>query len=122
MDLIDKVNEKHANPRARDIPDFRSGDTVAVHARIREGDKVRVQVFQGTCIAIKAKGRMNGHFRVRKASGGTGVERTFPFHSPAVERVEVLRRGKARRSKLYYLRERSGRGARIAIDHERGPS
>ena len=119
MDLIDAVNEKHANPKALEIPAFRSGDTVAVHARIKEGDKSRIQVFQGVVIGVKARGRMNGHFRVRKTSGGTGVERVFPFHSPMIERVEVVRRGKSRRSKLYYLRGRSGKNARIATDYER---
>ena len=119
MNTIDRVNEHYANPKAQEMPDFRSGDTLAVHAKIREGDKVRVQVFEGICMAIKAKGHMNGHFRVRKVSNGVGVERVFPFHSPNIEKVAVLRRGKARRSKLYYLRRRSGKGTRIAIDYDR---
>ena len=119
MNLIDVVNEIHANPKAKDIPDFRTGDTVAVHAKITEGSKTRIQVFQGVCISIKRKGSVNGHFRVRKISSGIGVERVFPYHSHNVEKVEVVQRGKSRRAKLYYLRDRSGKSARIAIDYDR---
>ena len=119
MNLVDVVNELHANKNVETMPDFRTGDTIAVHARITEGAKSRIQVFQGVCIALKEKGKLTGHFRVRKMSSGIGVERVFPFHSPNVEKVEVVQRGKSRRAKLYYLRERSGKSARIAIDYDR---
>lgn len=119
MNLIDIVNEDHKNPNVENHPDFRTGDTLAIHVRITEGAKSRIQIFKGVCIAIKEKNRISGHFRVRKVSSGIGVERVFPFHSPTVEKIEVLQRGKSRRSKLYYLRERSGKSARIAIDYDR---
>lgn len=119
MNLIDIVNADHLNPKAANIPDFKTGDTVAVHTRIKEGDKSRIQIYQGVVIALKERGRLTGHFRVRKISSGTGVERVFPFHSPNVEKVEIVQKGKARKAKLYYLRERSGKSARIAIDYDR---
>jgi large subunit ribosomal protein L19 len=119
MTLIDVVKADHKNVNVEKLPIFKTGDTIAVHARIKEGDKSRIQVFKGTCIAIKKNGDMNGHFRVRKMSSGMGVERVFPFHSPNVEKVLVLQKGKSRRSKLYYLRDRSGKSARIAIDYDR---
>ena len=119
MNLIDVVNADHINPKAADIPTFITGDTIAVHARITEGEKSRIQIFQGVVIAMKEKGRMTGHFRVRKISSGIGVERVFPFHSPNVEKVEIIQRGKSRRAKLYYLRDRSGKSARIDIDYSR---
>jgi large subunit ribosomal protein L19 len=119
MNLIDVVNEVHANPKVKDIPDFRTGDSISVHARITEGSKSRIQIFQGVCIAIKRKGSVNGHFRVRKVSNGMGVERVFPYHSHNVDKVEIVQRGRSRRAKLYYLRERSGKSARIAIDYDR---
>lgn len=119
MNLVDVVNADHMNPNVENIPHFITGDTVAVHARITEGAKSRIQVFQGVVIAMKEKGKLSGHFRVRKMSSGIGVERVFPFHSPNVEKVEVVQKGKSRRSKLYYLRERSGKSARIAVDYDR---
>ena len=119
MNLVDVVKQAHTNPKVTEMPTFKSGDTVAVNAWIKEGNKSRIQVFQGTCIAIKKRGDVEGHFRVRKTSNGIGVERVFPFHSPNVEKVEVIQRGKSRRAKLYYLRERSGKSARIAIDYDR---
>ncbi len=119
MNLIDVVNSDHMSAAAKTFPDIRTGDTVAVHVKIKEGNKTRIQIFQGVCIAIKAKNSIHGSFRVRKMSSGLGVERVFPFHSPNVEKVEIVQRGKARKSKLYYLRERSGKSARIAIDYDR---
>lgn len=119
MNLIDVVNQDHALERVNEYPEFRSGDTVAVHARITEGAKSRIQVFQGVVLGIKAFGKFNGHFRVRKMSGSEGVERVFPFHCPNVEKIEIVQRGKTRKSKLYYLRERTGKKARIAIDYDR---
>lgn len=95
-----------------DIPDFRPGDNVKVHVKIREGEKERIQVFEGVVIR-KAKGQTGASFTVRKVSYGVGVERVFPTHSPIIDKVEVTRRGKVRRSRLYYLRQRSGRAARI---------
>ncbi len=119
MNLVDVVNQDHLNPEAANIPSFITGDTVAVHCQIKEGEKSRIQIFQGVVIAIKEKGNLSGHFRVRKTSSGIGVERVFPFHSPNVKQVDIIQRGKSRRSKLYYLRDRSGKSARIAIDYER---
>ena len=119
MNLLDVVKNDHLNPKVKDMPSFKSGDTVAVHSRIKEGDKSRIQIFKGVVIAVKAQGSLEGHFRVRKTSSGIGVERVFPFHSPNVEKVEIIQRGKSRRSKLYYLRDRSGKSARIAVDYDR---
>lgn len=95
-----------------DVPDFRSGDTVKVHVRVVEGGRERVQVFEGVVIARNGSG-LRESFTVRKISFGVGVERVFPVHAPIIQRIEVTRRGDVRRSKLYYLRERSGKAARI---------
>ncbi|MFQ5698890.1 MAG: 50S ribosomal protein L19 [Myxococcota bacterium] len=95
-----------------DHPDFRPGDTVRVHVRILEGDKERVQVFEGVVIARK-RGGARAMFTVRKVSYGVGVERIFPLHSPMIAKIEVKSRGRVRRSKLFYLRERRGKAARI---------
>jgi large subunit ribosomal protein L19 len=95
-----------------DIPDFKSGDTVKVHARIKEGDKERIQVFQGVVIR-KRKGYTGATFTVRKVSYGIGVERIFPLHSPSIERIEIVTRGRVRRARLYYLRQLRGKAARI---------
>jgi large subunit ribosomal protein L19 len=119
MNLIDVVEQKYANPNASKFPEFRTGDTVTVSVRIKEGEKTRLQAFQGTCIAMKHPGKLNGHFRVRKLSDGVGVERVFPFHSPAVESIKVIAKGKSRRAKHNYLRERTGKAARVAIDYAR---
>jgi len=119
MNLIDVVNQDHANERVGKYPDFRSGDTIVVHARVTEGAKSRIQVFQGTVISIKKKNSVNGHFRVRKMASGIGVERVFPYHCSNVEKIDVVQRGKTKRSKLYYLRDRSGKSARIKIDYDR---
>ena len=95
-----------------DIPDFKPGDTVKVHARIKEGEKERIQVFEGVVIR-KRKGNTGATFTVRKVSYGIGVERIFPLHSPNIDKVEVVTRGRVRRSRLYYLRDLRGRAARI---------
>lgn len=95
-----------------DLPDFKVGDTVAVHVRIKEGDKERVQVFKGAVIR-KRKGLTNATFTVRKVSYGIGVERIFPTNSPLIDRIEIITQGKVRRSRLYYLRSRHGKAARI---------
>ncbi|MBT8407490.1 MAG: 50S ribosomal protein L19 [Deltaproteobacteria bacterium] len=95
-----------------DIPQFKPGDTVKVHVRIREGEKERIQVFQGVVIR-KRKGKINSTFTVRKISYGVGVERIFPLHSPMIDKIEVVSRGRVRRSRLYYLRKLRGKAARI---------
>ena len=95
-----------------DIAEFRPGDKVRVHARISEGNKERVQVFEGTCIHRSNRGA-RGTFTIRKVSDGVGVERVWPINSPRVQKVELLMRGRVRRAKLYYLRDRSGNSARI---------
>ncbi|MBP7147194.1 MAG: 50S ribosomal protein L19 [Acidobacteria bacterium] len=97
-----------------DVPDFSPGDTVRVHVRVREGEKERIQVFQGVVIARKHGAKSpRSTFRVRKISSGIGVERVFPLHSPMVARIEVVQKGEVRRAKLYYLRGLSGKAARI---------
>jgi large subunit ribosomal protein L19 len=93
-------------------PDFKPGDSVRVHVRVVEGDKQRIQVFQGVVISRRGGGTRES-FTVRKISGGIGVERIFPFHSPNVDKIEVVRRGRVRRAKLYYLRNLRGKAARI---------
>jgi large subunit ribosomal protein L19 len=95
-----------------DVPDFRAGDTVKVHVRVVEGGRERVQVFEGVVIARNGAG-LKASVTVRKISFGVGVERVFPVHAPIIQKIEVTRRGDVRRSKLYYLRERSGKSARI---------
>jgi len=95
-----------------DIPDFRPGDTVRVHAKVVEGNRERIQVFEGVVLK-RQNGGIHETFTVRKISYGVGVERTFPLHSPRIEKIEVVRRGKVRRAKLNYLRERRGKAARI---------
>lgn len=92
--------------------DFKAGDTVNVHVKIKEGDKERIQVFKGAVIKVQGSG-VGRAFTVRKVSGGIGVERTFPFSSPSIDKVEIFSRGKVRRSRLFYLRALSGRAARI---------
>jgi len=104
--------EALAASQARTLPTFRVGDTVKVHYRIREGEKERVQVFQGTVIR-NSRGGVGRTFAVRKRSGGVGVERIFPYHSPRIEQLEVVSRGRVRRAKLYYLRELQGKAARL---------
>jgi large subunit ribosomal protein L19 len=95
-----------------DLPDFRPGDTVRVSVRVREGDKERLQAYEGVCIARRGGG-ISETFTVRKISGGIGVERVFPLHSPLVAQIDVVRRGRVRRAKLYYLRKLAGKAARI---------
>ena len=95
-----------------DLPSFKTGDTIKVHARIKEGEKERVQVFQGVVIR-KRKGKTGSTFTVRKISYGVGVERVFPLHSPAIDKIEIVSRGKVRRGRLYYLRNLRGKAARI---------
>ena len=118
MNLVDVVNENYKSEKATKFPEFKSGDSVSVSVRITEGGKSRLQVFEGLVIATKGKPTdINSHFRVRKMSNGIGVERVFPYHSPNVEKVKVLKRGKVRRAKHFYLRERTGKASRIATDY-----
>lgn len=109
MDILHTVT---ANQLRSDIPEFRPGDSLAVHVRVIEGDKERIQVFQGVCIKRKGGG-INQTFTVRKISNGVGVERIFPLNSPRLAKIEVNRRGRVRRAKLYYLRNLKGKAARI---------
>ncbi len=108
--LIEEITKEQLRD---DLPDFRAGDSVTVHARIVEGDRERIQLFEGVVIKKRGKG-ISASYTVRKISNGVGVERTFPLHTPRVAKIDVTRRGKVRRAKLYYLRERQGRSARIA--------
>ena len=109
MDLIKSITQEYERT---DIPEFSVGDTVKVYNRITEGDKSRVQVFEGTVIK-KQGGSNRATFTVRKNSYGVGVEKTFPIHSPNVEKVEVVRSGKARRAKLFFLRQRTGKRSKL---------
>lgn len=109
MNIIDNIEREQLRA---DIPKFVPGDTVKVHVKVVEGGKQRIQVYEGVVIR-KSHGGLRETFTVRKMSGGIGVERTFPIHSPMLDKIEVVRRGKVRRAKLYYLRERSGKSARI---------
>ena len=109
MDIIRKIEQENMR---MDMPAFRSGDTVKVHLRIVEGEKERIQVFQGNVIRIK-RGATNASFTVRKISDGVGVERILPLHSPFIDHIEVVSEGRVRRSRLYYLRSLRGKAARI---------
>lgn len=109
MNVIDRIEREGMR---KDIPDFEPGDTVRVHVKIVEGDKERIQVFEGVVIG-RSGGGLRETFRVRKISYGVGVERIFPVHSPRVEKIEISRKGRVRRAKLYYLRGRRGKAAQV---------
>jgi len=109
MDLLKSVENEYLRD---DIPEFRPGDTVRVHVKVVEGSRERIQVFEGTVIKRKGSG-LNETFTVRRVSYGVGVERCFPIHTPRVQKIEVVRKGRVRRAKLYYLRNLSGKAARI---------
>ena len=109
MDALKLISESSMKA---DVPSFKIGDTVKVHVKIKEGEKYRIQVFEGTVIARK-HGGINETFTVRRVAHGCGIERVFPVHSPIVDKVEVVRSGKVRRSKLYYLRDRVGKAAKV---------
>src|SRR5579872_6766850 len=115
MRVIDELEKEETKrlSKGKKIPVFGPGDTVRVNVRIREGERERVQAFEGVCIA-RSGGGLHESFTVRKISFGEGVERVFPIHSPMIESIEVKRRGAVRRAKLYYLRDRRGKSARIA--------
>lgn len=109
MNIVDRINAEQMKPS---VPEFSSGDTVVVEVKVVEGDRQRLQAFEGVVIAIKNRG-LNSSFTVRKISHGEGVERVFQTHSPLIDSIRVKRRGDVRRAKLYYLRGREGRSARI---------
>lgn len=111
-DLIKLVEAAYSEKRA-DLPDFKAGDTVNVHVKIREGNKERIQQYQGTVMQRKNPNTTGETFTVRKVSNGVGVERIFPLLSPNIEKIEVIRRGVVRRARLYYLKGKSGKAARI---------
>ena len=115
MNIIQQLEKEEADRllAIRSIPDFQAGDTLRVNVKIKEGDRERVQAYEGVCIGRQGGG-INESFTVRKISFGEGVERVFPLHSPNIESIEVKRRGVVRRAKLYYLRDRRGKSARIA--------
>src|SRR5688572_6228022 len=116
MNILDKLETQQSK---QEVPALRAGETVRVHVKVVEGEKERTQVFEGIVIGIGGKGN-RANFVVRKISYGVGVERIFPFHSPRIDKVEVVSRGRVRRAKLYYLRERSGKAARLFSDERSG--
>lgn len=109
---MEKIEQIEKEQMRLDHPDFGPGDNVKVHVKIKEGEKERIQIFQGVVIS-KRKGNTNATFTVRKVSYGVGVERIFPLHSPALDKIEVVNRGRVRRAKIYYLRKLRGKAARI---------
>ena len=115
MNIVEKISQDQIDKvvEGRPVPEFGPGDTLKVHVKVVEGTRERVQIFEGVCIARKADS-INSNFTVRKISYGEGVERVFPLYSPRIDQIEVVRRGRVRRAKLYYLRGRRGKSARIA--------
>ena len=120
MNILDKIekSQMEAITEQRSLPEFGPGDTVKISVKVVEGSRERVQAFEGVCIARSNRG-VNSSFTVRKISYGEGVERVFPLHSPKIQSIEVMRRGAVRRAKLYYLRGRTGKAARIAEKNTR---
>jgi large subunit ribosomal protein L19 len=115
MNIIQQIEKEQAESIAakRPVPDFAPGDTVQVNVKVKEGQRERVQTYEGVCIARQGAG-LNENFTVRKISYGEGVERVFPVYSPLIDSIKLVRRGRVRRAKLYYLRDRRGKSARIA--------
>ena len=115
MDIIEKLEKQYMEElsQGREIPEFRPGDNIAVNVRVKEGSRERIQTFEGVCISRSGEG-LNKNFTVRKISYGEGVERVFSIFSPLIESIKVIKKGRVRRSKLYYLRSRRGKSARIA--------
>jgi large subunit ribosomal protein L19 len=122
MDIIATLEKEEASRVLgdKDIPEFRAGDTVIVNVKVKEGERSRIQAYEGVCIARNGGG-LNESFTVRKISYGEGVERVFPLYSPNIDSIKVVRKGKVRRAKLYYLRDRRGKSARIAERVEAKP-
>ena len=118
MNLIATLEAEQIEKLGKTIPDFQPGDTLVVNVKVKEGERTRVQAYEGVCIARQGAG-LNESFTVRKISYGEGVERVFPIYSPMIDSIKVSRRGKVRRAKLYYLRDRRGKSARIAERTER---
>ncbi len=114
MNLIAQLEAEQIAALGKDIPDFAAGDTLRVGFKVTEGTRTRVQAYEGVCIGRNGGSGIGASFTVRKISFGEGVERVFPLHSPNIDSITVVRRGKVRRAKLYYLRERRGKSARIA--------
>ena len=121
MNLIQQIEAEEIAKAAKEIPSFRPGDTVRVGVKVVEGERTRVQAYEGVCIARANKG-IGSNFTVRKMSFGEGVERVFPLYSPTIAEIAVVRRGDVRRAKLYYLRGRSGKSARIAERRDNRPA
>ena len=123
MNILDQIGKKQmdASLAERAIPEFGPGDTLKISAKVVEGTRERIQAFEGVCISRKSGG-INSSFTVRKISYGEGVERVFPLYSPRIQSIEVIRRGAVRRAKLYYLRGRTGKAARIAEKTVRAPA
>ena len=123
MNILDQIGKKQmdASLAERAIPEFGPGDTLKISAKVVEGTRERIQAFEGVCISRKSSG-INSSFTVRKISYGEGVERVFPLYSPRIQSIEVIRRGAVRRAKLYYLRGRTGKAARIAEKTVRTPA
>jgi len=119
MNIIEQLEKEQAAAIAekRAVPDFAPGDTVQVNVKVKEGQRERIQAYEGVCIARQGAG-LNENFTVRKISYGEGVERVFPIYSPLIDSIKLVRRGRVRRAKLYYLRERRGKSARIAEKQE----
>ena len=113
MDLIKVVEQSFANEKVASYPDFKAGDTITVTSKIKEGDKFRLQNFRGTVIQISGATPYTRTFTVRKVSGGIGVEKIFPYQSPSIEKIEINKYGKVRRARIFYLRDLSGKKARI---------
>ena len=114
MDLIKSITEEYEK---KDIPEFSVGDTVRVHVKIKEGNRERIQIFEGFVLK-RQNGGISETFTVRRIASGVGVEKTFPLHSPLVEKIEVVRKGSIRRAKLNYMRERTGKAAKIKTDEK----
>ena len=121
MDLIAELEAEQVAALGHEIPDFKAGDTIRVGYKVTEGTRTRVQNYEGVCISRRNGGGIAGSFTVRKISFGEGVERVFPLHSTNIAEITVVRRGRVRRAKLYYLRSRRGKAARIAEDSHYKP-
>ena len=115
LGLVNRITKEQMR---NDVPEFKAGDTLKVHVRIREGEKSRIQVYEGVCVD-RSNGGIGASFTVRKISGGVGVQRTFPVHSPIIDKIEVVRRGRVRRAKLSYLKGLSAKNARIKEDRRK---